>query len=202
MLATTYRKRRGSLSRGEREWRVEDDALCTRGPTGRERRYPWVEIVSVRLYHEPRGGRPWRFVFELQPKDRRRVEIDNAHFVARGDFEDRSAAYTPFVRAALERLASTRPQMRALIGETPRRYFALLLGGLLALCALAYALVVVRTPLDALSYAPMLKLGFIGALVFVFWRWVVGALPRGFALDQVPARALPAVAGEEVVPPA
>lgn len=192
MQAATYRKRRGSLSRGEREWRVEGDALCTRGPTGRERRYLWSEIVSVRLYQEPRVGRPWRFVFELQPKHQRRIEIDNAHFVARGDYEDRSATYTPFVRAALERLASARPQMRALIGETPRRYFALLLGGLLALCALAYALVVVRTPLDTLSYAPLLKLGVIVALVFVFWRWVVGAVPRGVALDQIPERALPA----------
>ncbi len=50
------------MSRGEREWRVEDDALVSRGVSGHERRYPWRDIVSVRLFHEPSRFRPWRYV--------------------------------------------------------------------------------------------------------------------------------------------
>ncbi|MBY0563123.1 MAG: PH domain-containing protein [Hyphomonadaceae bacterium] len=187
----TYRKRRNALSRGEREWRIDEDALYTRGPTGRVRRYPWRDIVSVRLCCEPKRGRPWRYVFELQPKHRRRIEIDNSHFMSPGVFEDRSSTYTPFVRAALTRLADAKPGMRALIGETPRRYFFLLLGALAILSALVYALALVPTPLDQWSYAPLLKLAVIAFLIIAFWRWVVGVVPRGVALDQIPERALP-----------
>jgi hypothetical protein len=186
-----YRRRRGAISRGEREWRVEEDALVTRGASGGERRYRWADIVSVRLYHDPARFRPWRYVFELQPNHQRKIVIDNAHFVGQGDFEDRSAGYSPFVRAALTRLAAENPKVRALIGETQKRYFFLLLGALIALGALAYALVAVRTPLDALPYAGLIKFGVILLMLPVFWRWVIRAVPRGVPLDAVPPRALP-----------
>ena len=101
----------------------------------------------------PSRFRPWRYVFELQPRHARKIVIDNAHYVSPGQFEDRSASYTPFVRAALARLAIENPKARALIGETPKRYFFLLLLALLALGGLAFALVAVRTPVDALPYA-------------------------------------------------
>ncbi|MBL8537292.1 MAG: hypothetical protein JNM59_07790 [Hyphomonadaceae bacterium] len=187
----SYRKRRGALSRGEREWRVEEDALVTEGPSGRTRRYLWRDFAGVRLYCDPAKDRPWRFVFELQPKDRRRIVIDNAHFVSRGLYEDRSADYTPFVRAAVSRLASTKPGLRVLIGETPRRYFLLILAGLLALCGAAYAMIALRTPLDALPFAGVVKLAVMALLAAAFWRWVVGIVPRGVPADAIPERALP-----------
>jgi hypothetical protein len=187
----TYRRRRGAISRTEREWRVEEDALVTRGGSGRERRYPWSDIVSVRLLHDPVRTRPWRYVFELQPKHARKIIIDNAHYIGERAFEERSDSYTPFVRAAVARWAAVHPKGRALIGETPKRYFFLIIGALISLGGLAYLLVAVPTPLDALPYAAVIKLGIILLMLPIFWRAVLKAIPRGVAPDQIPDRALP-----------
>jgi hypothetical protein len=191
MQPVVYRKRRNRVSRGEREWRVEIDALISQSSTGAVKRYRWKDIVSVRLCAEPARGRPWRYVFELQPKHQRRIIIDNAHYAGEGVFEDRSASYAPFVRSALTALAEANPKARALMGETPKRYFFLLITALLGLGALAFVLAAVRTPLDALPYAGMIKLGIILLMLPVFWVWVVRAMPRGVALDAIPERALP-----------
>ena len=191
MQQLVYRRRRNAVSRGEREWRVEDDALVTRSPRGGVRRFPWKDFVSVRLYCEPARGRPWRYVFELQPKDAGRIEIDNAHFLGPARFEDRSESYAPFVRAALGKIAVANPKARALMGETPKRYFFLLLTALVAFGAIAFGLIAVRTPLDALPYALPAKLGIILLMLPVFWGWVIRSMPRGVPLDAVPDRVLP-----------
>jgi hypothetical protein len=130
-------------------------------------------------------------VFELQPKRGRKVTLDNAHYLGVGRFEDRSASYTPFVRAALNRLREAKPGMHALIGETPKRYFFLLLVALLILGGLAFALIAFPTPLDGLPYSNLIKLGIILLMLPIFWRWVLGAMPRGVPLDDIPKRALP-----------
>jgi len=191
MAPVTYLRRRAAISRGEREWRIEADALVTRGAAGGERRYPWRDIVNVRLYFEPARARPWRHVFELRPRNGRMIRIDNASFVRAGLFEDRSAAYTPFVRAALVRVAAENPKARALIGETQRRYFFFLLAALLGLGAVAFALIAAPTPLDALPYAALVKFGLILLMLPVFWLWVLRAMPRGVELDSIPPRAMP-----------
>lgn len=179
------------MSRGEREWRVEETVLRSVSAGGRERRLVWSDVVSVRLRRCPARARPWRYVFTLQSKDGRKTEIDNCHLVSMGAYEDRSASFTPFVRAALARIAASSPKARALIGETPKRYLFLLLISLLGLAALAVGLTVVRTPLDSLPYAAAVKLGVTLLMLPLFWRWVLGAMPRGVTLDQVPDRALP-----------
>lgn len=191
MEPVTYRRRRSAISRSEREWRVEQDALVTRGGTGREKRYRWKDMASVSLYAHPLRDRPWRYVFELQPKHQRKIVIDNAHFVSRGEFEERSDSYAPFVRAAAAQLGEVNPKARALIGETGKRYFFLLIGALIGLGVLAYVLVAVRTPIDALPYSGLIKFGVILLMLPVFWRWVIGSLPRGVPLDAIPDRALP-----------
>jgi hypothetical protein len=191
MEEVVYRRKRSALSRSEREWRVEEHALVTRGGSGRERRFPWRDMVSVRLCHEPARLKPWRYVFELQPRHGRKIEIDNAHCLGPGEFEERSEAYTRFVRAALKRVAAENPKARALIGETPKRYFFLFIVALVVLGGLAFALIAVATPLDRLPYAPAIKLAIILLMLPIFWRWVIGAMPRGVPLDAVPERALP-----------
>jgi hypothetical protein len=186
-----YRRRGSAISRSEREWRVEDDALVTRGSSGRERRYRWRDIVSVRLLHDPNRARPWRYIFELQPKHARKIVIDNAHYTGERTFEERSETYTPFVRAAVARWAEVHPKGRALIGETPKRYFFWLIGALLGLAILSYILVAVPTPLDALPYAALVKFGIILLMLPFFWRAVLKIVPRGVSPDAIPERALP-----------
>jgi hypothetical protein len=89
------------------------------------------------------------------------------------------------------RWAGEHPNGRALIGETPKRYFFLLLVALLVLGALAFVLVAVPTPLDALPYVGIIKLVVILLMLPVFWRWVIKAMPRGVPPDDIPERALP-----------
>jgi hypothetical protein len=190
MQPVVYRRRRDAISRSEREWRADDDALVTVGTAGHERRFPWKDMISVRLCFEPKRFRPFRYVLEFTPKRGRKITLDNAHYLGVGRFEDRSATYTPFVRAAIERLRAVKPNMHALIGETPKRYFFLLLVALLALGGLAFALVALPTPIDGLPYASLIKFGLILLMLPIFWR-VLGAMPRGVPLDQIPKRALP-----------
>lgn len=188
---TTYRRRGGVVSRGEREWRVDDDALVSKTASGREQRFLWKDVIGVRLCSEPHRRKPWRYVFELQQKNGRKIEIDNAHFVKMGAFEERSGDYKAFVRAALSRVAAANPKAKALIGETPRRYFFLVLAGLLGLIVISYTLIAVRTPLDRYQFAPLVKFAVIVLMLPIFWRWIFGAMPRGVALDDIPERALP-----------
>ncbi len=101
------------------------------------------------------------------------------------------------MRAALARVAHQKPGLQVLIGETPKRYFFLLLAALLAFCALAYALIAIPTPLDAWEYSSLAKLVVILLMLPILWRWVLGSMPRGVPLDDIPARALPPVAQSE-----
>lgn len=186
-----YRRRHNALSRGEREWRVEEGHLASIGASGHVRRWAWKDFVSVRLCHEPTRLKPWRYTFEAQFKNGQKVLIDNGHYIGPGRFEERSGEFTPFVRTLLTHLHAANPKMRALIGETQKRYFFLMLGALMGLFALAYVLVAVPTPLDALPYAGAVKLVLILAMLPVFWGWVARAMPRGVALDAIPDRAFP-----------
>ncbi|MBI3437166.1 MAG: hypothetical protein HY054_00650 [Proteobacteria bacterium] len=191
MQDVSYRRRRGRVSRGEREWRVSDDALVMMSASGSEKRTPWKDVIGVRLYHEQMRRRPWRYAFELHTKEGERIIIDNAHWVSGSDYEDRSASYSPFVRAALARIAVANPKARLLTGDTQKRYFFLMLVSLLAFAALACALLLIRTPLDATPVAAPAKLGLILLLLPVFWFGVLRSMPRGAPLEPVPEHALP-----------
>lgn len=191
MQAVSYCRRRSSVSGGERAWRVEDDALVMRAPGGGEKRTLWKDIVGVRLYHEARRRRPWRYAFELHTREGARIVIDNAHCLIARDYEDRSSSDTPFVRAALARIAAANPKARLLVGETQKRYFFLLLMALLAVGALAVALLIAPTPLDGTPYALPVKLCIILLVMPLFWFGILRLMPRGAPLDAVPDRALP-----------
>lgn len=186
-----YRRRRNALSRAEREWRAERDALVTKGGSGRERRWPWRDVISVRLRHDPARDRPWRYTFQLQFKQGHKVSLDNAHFVSTGVYEDRSAAYTAFALAALDRLHATNPKLRALSGETQKRYFFLALTGLLVMGGAAYALIALPTPFDGMPSGNLIKLGILALMLPVFWILMLRAFPRGAPLDALPAHVLP-----------
>ncbi len=191
MQPVVYRRRGSAISRSEREWRVEDGALVTRGALGRERRLPWNDISALRLCRAPKLNRPWRHVFEIKLRNGRRLVIDNAHFVTRGAYENRSGSFSEFVRAAASRLAATNPRARMLLGETPLHYFIMLLAALIGFGLIAFGLIAFPTMLDGLPYAPLVKLGVVLAMLPLFAWWVFGVAPHGVALDDIPERAFP-----------
>ena len=59
------------------------------------------------------------------------------------------------------------------------------------LSLLAFGLIAFPTPLDGLPYASMIKFGIIMLMLPIFWLWVIRAVPKGVALDNIPPRALP-----------
>jgi hypothetical protein len=197
MSQTIYKRRQNAMSRGEREWRVEDDALVSRGARGDVQRTPWRAVACVRVAHAPTRLKPWRHVFELRLRDGRKIVLDNGHFVAMSNFEDRSESYTPFVRAALEKIHQANPKARALVGESPWRYAAYLVAALVGLVAAATAIMLAPTPLDALPFAGLVKLALVLLMLPGFAYWILKAFPRGSPLDSVPERALPSVSVEQ-----
>lgn len=186
-----YCRRASRISRGEREWRVEDRGLSTRGALGRDRCLPWGEIENVRLSRAPKMHRPWRHVFEITPRHGRKIVIDNVHVVSPGRFEDRSKSYCAFVRAATTRLAAVNPRAKARIGDTPLHYFVMLILALLGFGVIAFGLTAFPTALDSLPNAQMIKLIIVVAMVPVFAWWMIAAMPRGVPLDHIPPKALP-----------
>ena len=59
--------------------------------------------------------------------------------------------------------------------------------------ALAYALIAIPTPFDDQPYVPLAKLVIILAMLPMLWLWVLGSLPRGVPVSDVPPRALPEI---------
>jgi hypothetical protein len=191
MQPVTYCRRASRMSRGEREWRVEERGLATRGALGRDRCVAWGEIANVRLCRAPKMHRPWRHVFEITPKHGRKIVIDNVHMIAPGEFEDRSESYCAFVRAATERLAIANPRAKARVGDTPLHYFVMLILALLGFGLLAFGLTVFPTALDRLPNASMIKFAIVVAMVPLFAWWMIAAMPRGVKLCDIPDKALP-----------
>ena len=115
--------------------------------------------------------------------------------MSRGAYEERSGTYTPFVRRSGRWFSREKPTRPRADRETSKRYFFLLIGALLGLGALAFVMIAVRTPIDALPYANLIKFGVILLMLPMFWRWVLKVLPRGVALHEIPERALPPESG-------
>ena len=165
-------------------------------------RQAWCEIACIRLARAPKLKRPWRHVCEIKLRNGRRIVIDNAHYCAPGQFENRSESYADFVRAAGAHLAKANPRARALIGETPLHFFVLLVAALIGFGVIAFGLIAFPTALDGLPYAPLLKLGIVLGMLPLFGWWLIGATPHGVALDNIPPRALPAPPEHEAEPKA
>jgi hypothetical protein len=200
-MSIIYSKRQSVFTKEEHEWRVEVDALVIKAPPGKapsrkelssaESSISWKDVVNVRLAYAPGRFQKWRYVFVLQPKTGRKIEIDNSHYSGFAEFEDRSDTYVPFVRAALERIRDQAPQARAQIGSGIVSYVLNLLFVSAMFTILAILLIVIPTPLDFLSFSSFIKLGIIMVFLPVLYRWITKARPRGIKLDDIPPDALP-----------
>lgn len=193
MSVSKYSQRKSAISSGQREWRIEPDALVVHGTRKEKGRVRWADVACVRLGPAPTRLKPWRYIFELRVRDGRAITIDNAHWLRFAAYEDRSSDFTPFVLNALRRIEAANPKARALVGDACWRHNAYLVLALAGLAAAATALILAPTPLDALPGAWLIKLALVLLMLPAFAFWILKAFPRGAALHNLPETALPPV---------
>ncbi len=183
-----YRKRENLFEKGEREWRVEDDALVCRAPGGSERRTPWADIKALQLRFYPTMAKPWLHQITLQTRSGR-IVIDNGHFAGLADFEDRSATYTPFARAVLAQIRAQAPGARVHFGSPPVAFWMQLAFVSIGLIALAAVLLLLPLPAP-FPLVVVVKLGVLLYALAMMPRWIRKNLPRdgdiASAFEQLP----------------
>jgi len=175
-MIAIYRKRDNIFDKGETEWRVEDDALVRKSADGIETRFPWNDVVAVHVRANPTMAKRWLHQCIIATHHAQ-LTIDNSHFVAVSDFEDRSASYSPFMRAALERIAAQAPGTRFEIGAAPTWFWLQVLFMGAGLAALAAVLIYIPLPAP-LPLAVIVKLGIIAYMFTLLPRWFRGSWPR------------------------
>lgn len=188
----TYTKRNNLFEKGEREWRVTEEAILCRDPQGGEQSIPWRDIESVRLAYAPTRFKTWRHAMVLKFRNGLSWTIDNVHFKGIGDFEDRSAAYTPFVREVIAHIRAKAPQARARVGSTPIAYWISVISLTLMFSVLAMLLIAV--PIVEFPGVVWVKLLIIAFFLPTLFLWAKRAFPRSASLDALPEDALPRVA--------
>lgn len=191
-MTIAYRKRENIFTKGETEWRIEDDALVRRAPDGSERRIAWRDVTALRIRFYPTLAKPWLHQYRVEARHAS-MTIDNGHFAGLADFEDRSASYSPFVRAALERIRECAPGAQVHVGSRPLAFWASMAFVTLALALLA--VVVIALPLPApLPVAAIAKLAVIVYGIVMMPRWIRRNWPRKGDLASA-AKELPVNAG-------
>jgi hypothetical protein len=133
----------GSLTGREQTFAVTDGTLTWPGGT-----LPLEQIASIRLYSVP-GMRTVGYGIvarasrrcTIRLSDGHKIALSSQHFLGLGRFEDRSATYTPFVRALLGNLAVRCPQTPLFSGLPPGVWWSWFLTfAILAALLLAFVL--------------------------------------------------------------
>jgi hypothetical protein len=155
---------RGSLRTQTQTYAATDDALSWPGG-----RLAFEDIASLRLYRVP-GMRSLGYGTvvrasrrcTIRARDGKKIVLTDQHFLGFGRFEDRSAAYVPFVRALIASVAACSPGTRLFVGMPPALwwYWFLMFGTL------------------ALGLAVIIVFGTIGLVAEGQFTWA----PGGFVL--------------------
>lgn len=185
-----YRKRENVFKKGESEWRVEPDALVYRDAAGRETRLAWGDVSFVRMQYAPTRLKSERYLFQIAGKRGTKFSFDNMHFAGIADFEERSATYTPFARAVLDKVKEAAPNAAVYLGASPASYV-----GQVAMVAVAFAALIavfLTIPVfDSISESSWYKFGVVLVSLPFFVRWVYASFPRKARLDALPDYVLP-----------
>jgi len=179
-VTTTYSKRENAFERGEHVWRVEEDCLIWIRPSGDSLTLLWKDIGAVRAAFAPTRWKAWRHVFELTSRRGGGLLIDNCHFRAVGDFEDRSPTFTPFALACIDRVIAHAPDARAALGANPAGYVARLIFALAMMITLAWALIALPT---LPGWLVIIKLLLIAAMLPAVFSWATRSRPRRVRLS-------------------
>lgn len=187
-----YRKRQSVFSKVEHEWRIEPDALVMRDETGRETRLPWRDVKFVRMQYAPTRLKTERYLFQIAAKRGPKFSIDNMHFAGFADFDERSATYAPFVRAALDKVKEQAPNAAVYLGASPASYIAQV--AFVSIAFAAFASLFLFIPVfEVMSDVSWMKFVIVLLALPFFFRWVYTAYPRKARLGELPDYVLPAV---------
>jgi hypothetical protein len=210
---------RWSVFQREATWRLDGDALVREGgepadagwfphamrtflrilvpwyvipiEPGGPARFPFRDIVALRLAFEPTRVDHERHRCDVTMRDGTKVSLWSTHYVSVGEFENRAATYTPLVRELVVHAASANPDCVLRAGKTAFGYWAQLIF-LLAMFSLL-ALVILTFGSGGLSSLVWLKLAIIAGLVPLLIRYARKNRPRRFTPDAIPDDVLPSV---------
>ncbi|MBX9773149.1 MAG: hypothetical protein K2Y71_01955 [Xanthobacteraceae bacterium] len=195
---------RARILEDEAVWRLTPDALELQGgpvdlqngpaagPDGIVR-FPYRDIVEVRLYYAPTQYNTVGYGCALRMRRRMHIdadlEIQSTHHTGFGFSEDRTATYVAFVRALIARVVVANPAARFRAGLHPFRYWfanTLLLG-------LVPVLVFVISERfgDSLWLKVAIFLVFIPILIAHAIGWGRKNWPRSFNPSDIPQDVLP-----------
>jgi hypothetical protein len=192
-VTVAYSKRETIFETTEHQWRVDPAALVWTRPGGESLTLLWRDVTAFRAAFGPTKWKSWRHLIEIRSRQGQRLTIDNGHIKGVGDFEDRSATFTPFALACLARIAAESPAARGSIGSSPGAYAAQLIFMGLGLGLALLVLIALPVPLGALV---LVKLLLIIVSLPVAVLWAVRARPRRAVLTPEAFKAgLPATSG-------
>jgi len=96
---------RASIRRKETTYRAGEDALIW-GDAGAEARLRYADVRKIHIYRFPDLRGRTVSMCGLWPPTGRATKLMSRHYVSFGRFDDRSAAFWPFVAALTERIAN------------------------------------------------------------------------------------------------
>ncbi len=188
-MTTTYEKRESVLEREPRRWRIEPGALVEELPGGRRTAIAWDDVEEVRLRFDPTQYKSWRHVFSVYGAGAT-ISFDNGHYLAMGEFEDRSASFSPFVSAVLDKVRS--PRARLYAGATPLGYAATAVPLMLGLGLLLLVLWNLPVDADAGGGRILERLFAVAVALPLAGYWAVRSWPRQATreslLEMLPGR--------------
>lgn len=185
-MTVTFRRRESAFEDGERELIADADGLTERRPGRYGRQLAWEKVASVRV--TPAGTRlkPWRWTASIRFAGGDEVAFDNGHFAGIGAFEDRSEAFSAFIREVVARVRTVRPAARFSLGDQPGKYVLQLLIGFFGLAVAAVAIFLL--PLGAWPPVLIAKLVLLLLLIWPTLSWIGRARPRSATPDELVAR--------------
>lgn len=175
-MSERYEKRESILETAPRVWRIEPDALVHAFPRGGEFRLPWSEVRRVRLRYAPTEYKRWRYIFSIDGRRGRGMSFDNSHYLGVADFEDRSAAFSAFVSAVLDKVAERAPKAKLYLGSSVLNYTVLMASMLIPMAALCW--LILSLPGWEPNEMFWARFGIIAAMLPVAGLWIVKARPR------------------------
>ncbi len=184
-----YAKRNTRLDKQDCGWWVDGDYLYETDGRGREWRTHLGDVLEVQTAPAPAKFRPWRHQTVLGLRNSRRIAIDNAHYLGTANYEERSAAYAPFVRQLIEVITEKAPYAKARRGASYLGYVAML--AFVAVLIGLVATLVFLLPIEGVPGIVWIKAGLVALMAPPLFAWVVKSRPTGMRLADLPPGALP-----------